>query len=31
MAEFARQRDRWIGLLRQGQLGTPAILAGSSE
>lgn len=31
MAEFSKQRDRWISLLRRGQLGTPAILAGSSE
>lgn len=29
--EFARQRDRWMGLLRQGQLGPPTVLAGSSD
>ena len=31
MEAFARQRERWLGLLRQGQLGPPTVLAGSSD
>jgi len=31
MAEFSGQRDRWMNLLRQGQLGRPSVLAGSGE
>jgi hypothetical protein len=31
MAEFSVQRDRWMNLLRQGQLERPSVLAGSGE